>query len=183
MRVKVVINPAAGKAGAVLSVLNDVFGPAGIDWDVAITHVSGDGELAAREAAEQGFDLIGVYGGDGTVTEVVSVLAAVVANSASTGLPGVKFANDVDVSDGVLDLFIVEDANLLGWLGSAADAIHGGEPRMFTRWRGRKIRVEASPAQAVLADGGDSGTTPIDVTVSAGAVRVLVPTAVAGGQS
>ena len=31
--------------------------------------------VVAREAAEQGYDLIGVYGGDGTVTEVASALA------------------------------------------------------------------------------------------------------------
>lgn len=51
MRVKVIINPAAGQAEPILSVLNDVFGRAGIEWDVAITHKSGDGLIAARAAA------------------------------------------------------------------------------------------------------------------------------------
>lgn len=73
-RVKVIINPAAGKAEPVLAVLNDVFGPADIEWDVAITHKSGDGVSAARQAIEQGFDLVGVYGGDGGVAEVASAL-------------------------------------------------------------------------------------------------------------
>lgn len=37
MRVKVIINPAAGRAEPILRVLNDVFGRVGIEWDVAIT--------------------------------------------------------------------------------------------------------------------------------------------------
>jgi hypothetical protein len=37
MRVKVIINPAAGKPEPVLSILNDVFGEAGIDWDAGST--------------------------------------------------------------------------------------------------------------------------------------------------
>ena len=69
MRVKVIINPAAGQSEPILSVLNDVFGRAGIEWDVAITHKSGDGLIAARAAAGQGYDLIGAYGGDGSVAE------------------------------------------------------------------------------------------------------------------
>ena len=46
MRVKVIINPAAGRPEPILSVLNDVFAPAGIDWEVDITHKSGDGVAA-----------------------------------------------------------------------------------------------------------------------------------------
>jgi YegS/Rv2252/BmrU family lipid kinase len=266
-----------------------VFGPAGIDWEVAVTHKAGDGVVAAREAADQGFDLIGVYGGDGTVTEVATALAdggppvlllpggtgnalaedlgipplladaaalavegaseirridmgragerlfvlrmtmgfeavmvgaatqemkgrygwlayaltglqtlatppsatysitvdgqtydcegtaAIVANSAATGMPGVRIADGVDVSDGVLDVVVVHSTDVAGWLGSAADAASGNQPRMLSRWSGTEIRVEASPAQTVLADGEEAGETPVDVTAVPGALGVLVP--------
>lgn len=290
-RVKVVINPAAGQPEPVLSVLNDVFGAAGIEWDVAITHKAGDAMTAAREAAGEGFDLVGVYGGDGTVAEVASALAengppmlllpggtgnafaadlgippqladavalatgegseirrvdlgrvgdrwfvlrlamgfeaamvgattremkdrygwfayaiaglqalsdpptatysitvdgevfecegvaAMVANSASTGVAGVRLASDIDVSDGLLDVVVVQSADLPSLLGSAADAAQGQEPRGLSRWSGKRIRVDASPAQRILADGEDVGPTPVDVIVVAGAVGVLVPKA------
>ena len=289
MRIKVIINPAAGVAEPVLSVLNDVFPLADIDWDVAITHESGDGVTEARAAASDGYDLIGVYGGDGTVAEVASALAeggppvlllpggtgnalaedlgippllanaaalaigdaaevrrvdlgcsgdrwfvlrltmgfeaemvaaatremkdrygwlayaltglqtltappmatysmvidgenieaeglaAIVANSAGSGMAGVRLSNDVDVSDGLLDVIVVHNPDFFGWLGSAADAAQGLEPRMLSRWRGTVIHVESDPAQAVLADGEDAGSSPIDVTVAAGAIGVLVP--------
>jgi len=294
MRVKVIINPAAGKPEPILSVLNDVFAPAGIEWEVDITHKSGDGVAAARQAADEGYDLIGAYGGDGSVSEVVSGLAeggppilllpggtgnalaadlgippglaeaaalavgdagevrrvdvgrsgklwfvlrlttgfeadmvsaatqemkdrfgwlayafsglmaisdapvatyritvdgvqvecdglaALVANSAMVGVSGLRIAADVDVSDGLLDVVVVQRADLPGLIGSAADAAQGQQPRMMSRWRGKQIHVETTPSQAVLADGEDAGVTPVDVTVVPGAVGVLVPRAAAG---
>lgn len=293
-RIKVIINPAAGTSEPVLSILDEVFGPAGIDWDVAITHKAGDGVSAAHEAITQGFDLIGVYGGDGTVAEVASALAdggppllllpggtgnaladdlgiptalaeaaalgiddtaevrridmgragertfvlrltmgveaemvgsttrdmkdrfgwlayvisgvqalsspqpaaytitidgerheaegvaLMVANSAAVGhIAGARIAQDVDVSDGQLDVVLVETAALPSLLGTVADAVRGNEPTGLSHWSGRRIRVEAEPALAVLADGEDSGLTPIDVEVLPGAVSVLVPASTA----
>lgn len=289
MRVKVIINPAAGTPEPVLNVLNDVFAPADIEWEVEVTHKSGDGTAAARQAADEGYDLIGVYGGDGSVSEVVSGLveggppilllpggtgnalaadlsippglaeaaalavgeagevkrvdvgrsgkqwfvlrlttgfeadlvsaatramkdrfgwlayafsglmaisdapmttyrmtvdgadaeceglAALVANSAMLGVSGLRIAADVDVSDGLLDVVVVQRADLPGLIGSAADAAQGEQPRMMSRWRGKEILVETTPPQAVLADGEDAGMTPVDVTVVPGAVGVLVP--------
>jgi YegS/Rv2252/BmrU family lipid kinase len=297
MRVKVIINPASGKPEPVLSVLNEVFDPGGIDWDVAITHKGGDGVLAAREAAEQGYDLIGVYGGDGTVTEVASALvdggppilllpggtgnalaadlgvpptlreaaalvdealsevrridlgrsadclfvlrmtmgleaamvaaatremkdvygwlayafgglqalsaapvamysitvdgvtaeceglAAIVANSASTGVAGVRIADDVSVSDGLLDLVIVQKTNLPGLLGIATAAAQEEPSNLLNRWKGKEIRVDAHPTQVVLADGEEAGSTPVSVTVVPDAVGVLVPKPVAAKEA
>jgi diacylglycerol kinase (ATP) len=293
LRVKVVINPAAGQAEPILSVLNGVFGDAGIEWDVAITHEAGDGEKAAREAADQGFDLVGAYGGDGSVAEVASALAEggppilllpggtgnvlaaelgippdlagaaalavgdagtvrrvdlgrvgkrwfvlrlamgfeaamvldttrerkdrygwlayaltalqslsdrpsavysmtidgesieceglslLVANSAGTGVAGVQIAPDVSVSDGVLDVVVVQGDDLPMLLGSAADVAQGIEPRILSRWRGTEIHIDARPTQALIADGEECGSTPVDVTVAPGAIGVVVPRAVA----
>ena len=74
MRLLVVANPGSGQPEPVLSVLNDAFGPAEIDWDVAVTHGPGDGYEATLRGIESGYELICAYGGDGTVTEVASAL-------------------------------------------------------------------------------------------------------------
>jgi diacylglycerol kinase (ATP) len=294
MRVRIIVNPAAGQAEPILSVLNDVFRPAGIEWDVVITQEAGDGVRAAREAADQGFDLIGAYGGDGSVAEVASGLAeggppilllpggtgnamaaelsipfnladaaalavgddltirrvdlgragkhwfalrlamgfeaamvldttremkdrygwlayaltalqsladppmaaysitvdgevfeceglsALVANSASTGVAGVQIAADVSVSDGLLDVVVVQRTDLPFLLGSAADMAQGLEPRILSRWRGKEIRVEATPRQVLIADGEECGSTPVDVIVVPGAIGVVVPKGTGG---
>lgn len=287
-RVKVVVNPAAGKAEPILTVLNEAFDPALVEWDVTVTHASGDAEAAARDAIAEGYDFVAAYGGDGTVAEVAAGLAGggppllllpggtgnvlaselgvppdlasaaallagehalrrvdlgrmgerlfvvrltmglevaavsaatpelksrygwlayayagmqalagapvaaytitvdgetfeaeglavLVANSAHTGVADLRFAADVDVSDGMLDVVVAQSTDMMALLGSAADAAKGLTPRSVTRWRGKSIRIEADPPQPVVADGEEAGETPIDVEVVRGALRVVVP--------
>lgn len=85
-RIDVVINPAAGQPEPILHILNSVFRPAGVRWDVSITHEFGDATRQARQAAEDGADVVAAYGGDGTVMEVVNGL---IGTEAALGLvPG-----------------------------------------------------------------------------------------------
>lgn len=289
MRLLVVANPGSGQPEPVLSILNDAFGPAEIDWDVAVTHGPGDGHEATLRGVDEGYDLICAYGGDGTVTEVASALArggppmgvlpggtgnglagdlgipdaladaaaliaghdyevckvdmgrlgdgwfilratmgfeadvvqaatrelkdrfgwmayafaglqtmaappmatyrievdgqsveasglaCIVANSASTGVMGLRIADDVSVSDGVLDVIVVDSQSLPSLAGNLADAAAGQQPRSMTRWRGKHIKVESEPSQSVLLDGEDAGKTPIDIDIVAGAIGVAVP--------
>jgi YegS/Rv2252/BmrU family lipid kinase len=289
MRIKVVVNPGAGRPEPVLSTLNDAFGSAGIDWDIAITHGEGDGYRAARDAVGEGFDIVGAYGGDGTVSEVAAALAlggtpmailpggtgnalaedlgipqslaestalvakgeyelrsidmarlgegsfvlratvgleaetvlsaspelkerfgwlayvisglqtladppratyaievdgeslevegvaCIVANSATLGSVGVKMLPHVDVSDGLLDVIVVQRVDLLGLAGSAVDALTGEEMRAVTHRRGLRVRVESQPPLPVMADGEPAGTTPLEAVVMQAALRVVVP--------
>lgn len=69
-RIHVIINPASGHPEPVLNTLNNVFYPAGVDWDVSITQRSGDAKQFAQRAVESGVDIVAAYGGDGTVMEV-----------------------------------------------------------------------------------------------------------------
>jgi diacylglycerol kinase (ATP) len=73
-RIRVIINPAAGQDRPILVVLNRVFHPAGVDWDVCVTKRAGDAREYAKQAVQAGVDAVGVYGGDGTVMEVASGL-------------------------------------------------------------------------------------------------------------
>ncbi len=73
-RVHIIVNPASGQDRPVLSILNEVFHPSGIDWDVFVTKEAGDGNRYAKAAVAAGIDAVGVYGGDGTVMEVASAL-------------------------------------------------------------------------------------------------------------
>ncbi|HRQ41311.1 MAG TPA: diacylglycerol kinase family lipid kinase [Chloroflexota bacterium] len=74
-KVKVIINPAAGKDEPILNTLNDVFHPHGVIWDVGITLKFGDATRLAQEAAASGqYDLVAGYGGDGTQMEIANGL-------------------------------------------------------------------------------------------------------------
>jgi YegS/Rv2252/BmrU family lipid kinase len=69
-RIHVVINPGSGKPKPILHTLNAVFRPRDIEWDISLTRKSGDAERYARQAAENGADIVAAFGGDGTVMEV-----------------------------------------------------------------------------------------------------------------
>jgi YegS/Rv2252/BmrU family lipid kinase len=69
-RIHVVINPGSGKPAPILHTLNTVFRPRDIEWEISLTRNSGDAERFARQAAENGVDIVAAYGGDGTVMEV-----------------------------------------------------------------------------------------------------------------
>ncbi len=73
-KVHVVINPASGQPQTILNMLNNVFHPVGVDWAVSITQRSGDAVRYARQAIADGAEVIGAYGGDGTVMEVAEAV-------------------------------------------------------------------------------------------------------------
>lgn len=72
--VRIVVNPASGPNRAILGPLNDVLHPAGVHWDVSVTNGPGEGTELARQAVADGVDVVGVYGGNGTVAEVAAGL-------------------------------------------------------------------------------------------------------------
>jgi diacylglycerol kinase (ATP) len=98
-KVQVIINPAAGKDEPILNVLNDIFHPAGLAWDISLTHKSGDATRLAAEAAASGVDLVAAYGGDGTQMEVANgLLGTSVPQAILPGGTGNAMAHDLGIS-------------------------------------------------------------------------------------
>lgn len=97
-RIHVIINPASGRDEPILNVLNDVFRPAGVDWDMSITHHSGDATRLAKEAVAMGVDLVAGYGGDGTQMEVANgLLGSGIPQAILPGGTGNAMAHDLKV--------------------------------------------------------------------------------------
>jgi YegS/Rv2252/BmrU family lipid kinase len=95
-RIHVVINPVSGKDEPIINVLNSVFHRHGVDWDCSITHQYGDATELARQAANDGFDLVAGYGGDGTQHEVaIGLLGTAVTMGVLPGGTGNGFANEL----------------------------------------------------------------------------------------
>ncbi len=97
-RIQVIINPASGKDEPILNVLNNVFKSTGIDWNVSITHKSGDATCLAKEAVASGVDLVAGYGGDGTQMEVANgLLGSGIPLAILPGGTGNAMAHDLKV--------------------------------------------------------------------------------------
>jgi diacylglycerol kinase (ATP) len=98
-KVHVIINPAAGQDEPILNALNHVFHPAGVDWDISLTHKSGDATRLAAKAAASGVDLVAAYGGDGTQMEVANgLLGTGVPQAILPGGTGNAMAHDLGIS-------------------------------------------------------------------------------------
>ncbi len=72
--IHIIINPAAGKKGPALSIINTFMKEAGIKWEALITHHVNDAIQFSKSAVKEGVDALAVYGGDGTLMEAISGL-------------------------------------------------------------------------------------------------------------
>ncbi len=113
---------------------------------------------------------------DGRTLEEEGV-ACVIANSGNLGMPGLNLAPDVSVSDGQLDLFVVNDATLPVLLAMASRVLSQAPPSpdLVAHWQAASIRVSATPESQVQCDGELIGDTPIVVRVLPGVLRVIAP--------
>lgn len=82
----VIINPAAGQPEPVLSILQEEFEEAGLEWQVEVTTELADLTQAMNRAKESEADLVAVYGGDGTISAAAAALQA--SNLPMAILPG-----------------------------------------------------------------------------------------------
>ena len=84
--IPVIVNPAAGQRAPALDGLEQVFQAADKRWTVETTQGEGDAFRLAQGAADQGAEIVAVYGGDGTVSEAATALAG--RDAALAILPG-----------------------------------------------------------------------------------------------
>jgi YegS/Rv2252/BmrU family lipid kinase len=114
---------------------------------------------------------------DGKQFEAEGV-AAFIANSGNVGIQGLSMVHTMSVSDGLLDLLVIQKANLGSLLQMAATAIVGDDPPpVMQHWQGKAITVSTDPVQSVTLDGEPWSETPVTVHVSDEKLRVIVPKA------
>ena len=116
-------------------------------------------------------------------------IACVIANSANLGRAGLQLAPDVTVSDGLLDVFVVNSANmptvmslLTGILGQEGKHVMteeiGAEPTMtrnIRHWQAKQVKLETKPVSSVQCDGEMIGETPKNISILPAAIQVVTP--------
>ncbi|GIV78017.1 MAG: diacylglycerol kinase [Litorilinea sp.] len=108
----------------------------------------------------------------------VEGVACLVLNSGGIGLPGIRLSSRIQISDGVLDVLILNHANVGAMLDVLTGAIQGDFPGgEILHWQGTSIHIEARPPQPVTLDGEAAGQTPVAVQVSKQGLPVVVPPA------
>jgi YegS/Rv2252/BmrU family lipid kinase len=115
---------------------------------------------------------------DGREVETEGV-SCIIANAGNFGLPGLSLSKRIDMADGLLDVFVIQDTNLDSILSLAASVVQQDETTApFQHWQARRVSVKARPPQASQVDGESLEPRPFDITVIPQAVRIIVPPSV-----
>ena len=122
---------------------------------------------------------------DGQEITVDGVTCAVI-NSGNLGLANLQIASDIFIDDGLLDVIIIQSANLPAiaeMIGSGAgftpkpaegDVVES-KNGVLQHWQGKEIRIHSEPTQVIQYDGELLTATQIHCHVLPKALHVLVP--------
>jgi diacylglycerol kinase (ATP) len=106
----------------------------------------------------------------------MEVLDCMVTNLGSIGVLGATIANNVSVSDGLLDVILIRNADIAS-LGELIGSVTGltDKTKLLPHWQVHSASITADPPQKVTADGELLGLTPVTIKVLPNAIRVIVP--------
>ena len=112
---------------------------------------------------------------DGETVEADGI-NCMITNFGSVGVPGIKLSNKIDMSDGLLDVVIIQDANVSSLLSAAANAVASGElAQPLLQWQAREITVKVNPVQKIVVDGELIEADEVSVRVVPHTIRVVTP--------
>jgi YegS/Rv2252/BmrU family lipid kinase len=112
-----------------------------------------------------------------------SGIALTVANAGRIGAGSLQISPTVSISDGLLDVCLIEKAALKTVMELISSNLSGGStpatsletPSLIRVQKARRIRVETIPPVEFQADGDIIGMTPFEIEVRPAAVWVVVP--------
>jgi YegS/Rv2252/BmrU family lipid kinase len=103
-------------------------------------------------------------------------VTCLIANTANMGILGSTLSPKTSVSDGLLDVFVVQKADLSSILSLAASVVTGPEnEQAMQHWQARAITGVSDPVQTLQADGEITGQSPVQAQIIPNAVQIVVP--------
>lgn len=100
-----------------------------------------------------------------------------ICNSGNLGGPGLTISSNVSVSDGMLDVFIIQKADLPSLLSLTREVLTREVPEhpALRHWQAHAVTVVAEPSQPIQVDGEIISSATVTARSLPGAVRVIVP--------
>jgi len=114
---------------------------------------------------------------DGQKHEVQG-LTCIVTNTGNLGFSDISYDKHIDVSDGLLDVIVVREANLSLLKLMAVTLLRRERPEnleLVEHWQGKDVSVSSSPRQTIQYDGEVLEDMPLHIKIIPQAIRVLVP--------
>ncbi|MFV9503760.1 MAG: YegS/Rv2252/BmrU family lipid kinase [Oscillochloridaceae bacterium umkhey_bin13] len=99
-----------------------------------------------------------------------------IANSGNVGVPGLPMLSQISVSDGLLDVIVIQNLNFLSLLRRNVNEDEAAQlSQMVRHWQARSIKVSTPEPEMIIGDGELWGDTPFTAEVLPGALRLIVP--------
>lgn len=114
---------------------------------------------------------------------VHSGITCLICNSSNIGVPGLKLVTETDVSDGLLDVIVIDSMQPGSILRVLINVFAGSlpiksPPKLIAHWQGREVTVETKHRQLVARDGElMKRAKRVSARVVPGALHVIVPAA------
>ncbi len=111
-------------------------------------------------------------------SETVEGISCMVANSGNMSTGGLRLSQKIDVADGLIDVVVFTNANLITLLNITAAVLSGADsteqPQVMHR-QGKEICVEADPPQSISIDGEQIEPQVLQARVLPQSVKIVVP--------
>ena len=116
------------------------------------------------------------FPGSDLIPHEAKVLLAAVLNSPTYGA-GLRLAPGASLDDGSLHVVLIENIGPLEILQLLPRLLGSGELRTFRvkRWQVNKVRLTTNNPTPFHGDGEILGSTPVEIEIMPGAIRVLAP--------
>ncbi len=112
---------------------------------------------------------------DGETVEADGI-NCMITNFGSVGLGGITLSRTIDISDGLLDVIVIQDTNISSLLAAAANAVASGElAQPLLQWQAKEVQITVDPPQPIVVDGELLKVDQVKVQIVPHAVRVVVP--------
>jgi diacylglycerol kinase (ATP) len=103
-------------------------------------------------------------------------ITCMVTNAGSLGRAGLRLAPKIDVSDGLLDILVIRNADVGSLITLAASVLTQNENESVVQhWQAKEVVVISDPEQSVQVDGEMLEPGPVTIRVLPQALRVIVP--------
>ncbi|MGY3211313.1 diacylglycerol/lipid kinase family protein [Mucilaginibacter sp. HD30] len=102
-------------------------------------------------------------------------VALTITNSGSMGIGQLQLVSGISVSDGLLDVVLLQDAGFLSIVKATGGALLGKETDAVAHWQGKNITVQLPNKQTYLCDDCEDTASELNIKVVPASLTVSVP--------
>ena len=111
---------------------------------------------------------------DGEEIEALGV-SLTVTNSGSIGIADLQLLPDISINDGLLDVILLKDANILSLVKAAGGSLLGKQTEAISHWKCREIKITMAEKQLYICDDCEESASELVISVVPASLSFIIP--------